>query len=238
MAVPKRKPDPELLGGLPGSLTKNGLGLNLPPGLTYAQVEHGLRLLGDMGRSVAFWAGDLLLYADTRFGEAKFSQLADALGWAPHTLQNALTVARSWPAGRRRAALDFGHHAALAHLEEEDQEHWAGLAEAGEKLPNGEVKRWSVSKLREALKALNPKKEKSCTPKTGPDAPLAKTSPSTDTLPVEPNATKEDIGPSEGRRAILLQTSDLIRVHEAEGRFKVVGIYASPGEVIIKAVTV
>src|SRR5882724_3074926 len=125
MVLAKRR-DPDVFG-LPGKVTPTSL--TLPRGLSYEQTAQALRLLGGIGRACMFWVADALLYAETHFGEDKFSQLAEELGFAEKTLHNALRVAVAWPPKRRREGLEFGHHEALAALEEEDQEHWASLAE-------------------------------------------------------------------------------------------------------------
>jgi hypothetical protein len=136
--------------GIPGTISDTSLAL--PPGLTYDQVRNSLRLIGRIGRAISWLAADCLMYAETQFGEGKFSQLAEELGWAPHTLQNVLAVGRAWPPARRRPALDFAHHAALVSLTVEEQEEWASRIEEGDTLPNGERKRWSIARLREALR--------------------------------------------------------------------------------------
>jgi hypothetical protein len=145
--------------GIPGARV-TATSLHLPYDLSYNDTAEVLRTIGAIGRSSSWWILDALLYAEERFPESQFSQLAEELGLRPHTLLNMLSVGRAWPPARRREGLEFGHHEALAGLEAEDQEHWANLAEEGEVLVNQERKRWSVSRLRQELRALRPGKEK------------------------------------------------------------------------------
>lgn len=207
---------------LPGKITD--LALTLPPGLSYEEVRDGLRFVGRTGRALGWWAADLLVYAEVHFGEAQFSQLAEELGYAPHTCQNLLTVGHAWTPKRRRAGLDLGHHAALARLDPEDQVHWAELAEAGDRLPNGEVKRWTVSRLREELRALTP------------------------ATPAQPTAGAKTAGkgptagsaPAAGGKAPLpcLHVGQMVEFDDIPGRWRIKQAYRVPGEVLVKLVEV
>ena len=137
---------------LPGRVTQTGW---IPPKhMSEKEIEDALGLIAQVTRSVGWWAIDAVLYAEAKLSEEKFYQIIDALGVAPHTMQNMLSVGRAFPLKRRRAALALGHHEALAKLDVEDQEHWLDKAETGDKLPNGEMQRWSVARLRKEMKAL------------------------------------------------------------------------------------
>lgn len=197
---------------LPGTISD--LALTLPPGLSYEEVQDGLRFVGRTGRALGWWAADLLLYAESHFGESLFSQLAEELGYAPHTLQNLLTVGHAWVPKRRRAGLDLGHHAALARLDHEDQDHYADLAEAGETLPNGEKRRWTVSRLREELRALTPTREG-----TAPTIPIS----------------TPDVGKQAKPPMPVLARGQLIEFDDLPGRFRITQIYRVPGQVVVKA---
>lgn len=139
---------------LPGVVTSTYL--KLPARMSYRELEETLAILGQLGRSVGWWVIDAILYAEDKLKEDQFSQIVEALGWNPHTMQNALSVGRAFPPSRRREALSLGHHEAVARLDKEDQEHWLDLAEEGDKLENGEQKAWSVSTLRKQMRALGP----------------------------------------------------------------------------------
>lgn len=207
--------------GLPGKITDTAL--VLPPGLLYEEIRDGLHLVGRIGRSLGWWAVDLLLYAEY-FGEARFSQLAEELGYAPHTLQNLLTVGHAWAPKRRRAGLEIGHHSALAHLDHEDQEHYATLAEKGDILPNHESKRWSVTRLREELRALNP----------------AKPAPPMGGVKTAGKGTIAGSVPAAGGKPPLpvLALGMMVEFDDIPGRWRIKQAYRVPGEVIVKLVEV
>jgi len=215
--------------GLPGTISD--VALTLPTGLSYEQVRDGLRLVGRTGRALGWWAADLLVYAEVHFGEAKFSQLADELGYAPHTCQNLLTVGHAWPVKRRREALDVGHHSALAHLDKEDAEHYANLAEAGERLPNGETKRWSVTRLREELRALSPKKP--------PALPTAAAKTASKGITAESAAAAGSGNPDVRTPAFpILARGQIVELDDFPGRWRIKQVYRVPGELVVKLVEV
>lgn len=90
-------------------------------------TEHGRRL-GAVGRSVGWWIGDWLLYGNERFGE-KYSRAARITGYDIQTLMNMVYVASRFDTSRRRAQLSFSHHAELAALAPDTQDHWMSRAE-------------------------------------------------------------------------------------------------------------
>jgi hypothetical protein len=146
---------PADLDAFPGTRTE--VSLTLPKGLSYKQTERLLGVIGVIERASPWWGCDALLYAEAAFGEERFSQIAEALGWAPDVLSTRLWVARAVAPARRRETLSFSHHAEVAALEADDQDYWLGLAEAGEALPNGETKPWSKTHLRGELRVLVPR---------------------------------------------------------------------------------
>ena len=112
-------PLPVPLTGFPGTATETSLTLDAT--CTEHDYQHTLRLLGRIGRAAMWWLGDALLFGEMRLGE-KAAQFADASGYAPGTLANAMWVARAIPPSRRREGLSWGHHAAVASLEPAHQE--------------------------------------------------------------------------------------------------------------------
>jgi len=90
-------------------------------------AEHGRRL-GAVGRSVGWWIGDWLLYGNERFGE-KYTRAARITGYDVQTLMNMVYVASRFDTSRRRAQLSFSHHAELAALAPDAQDHWMSRAE-------------------------------------------------------------------------------------------------------------
>lgn len=95
--------------------------MDLSATMTEAEYVAKLEEVGRVGRHLMFFLGDLLLYGETRWGEKAY-QYADAAGYSPKTLSNAAYVAQAIPPTRRREALSFGHHAAVAGLLESQQE--------------------------------------------------------------------------------------------------------------------
>ena len=89
----------------------------LPVDLTPEDYQDRLRTIGRVGRHLMFALGDMLLYGEMRWGE-QAAQYAEAAGYKPKTLLNALWVARTIPPECRHEALSFGHHAAVAALPE------------------------------------------------------------------------------------------------------------------------
>ena len=136
--------------GLPGTIADTYL--ILPPGLGEKKIAEALYLLGRIGRATPWWTADVLLYGEAHLPEGRFSQVAEEAGLAPATLANLLWVGRRWPRSRRRDEASFANHAELAALEPEAQDHWLARAIEGDRQPNGEHRRWSVTTLRERVR--------------------------------------------------------------------------------------
>jgi len=92
-----------------------------------AWLEHGRRF-GMVGRGVAWWIGDWLIYGNARYGE-RYARAARATGYDTQSLMNMVYVASRFPATRRRASLSWSHHAELAALPPNEQDRWLELAE-------------------------------------------------------------------------------------------------------------
>jgi len=101
------------------------------------------RRLGTVGRAVGWWIGDWLRYGNQRFGE-RYARASRITGYDPQTLMNLVYVASSVVPSQRRTDLSFSHHAEVAPLPPDEQEHWLELA-ARERL--------SVRCLREQIRA-------------------------------------------------------------------------------------
>ena len=94
------------------------------------EVELGLaewlsqgRRIGVTGRSAGWWIGDWLRYGNARFGE-RYSRAARVTGYDVQTLMNMVYVASRFDSSRRREILSWSHHAELAALDPETQDHW------------------------------------------------------------------------------------------------------------------
>lgn len=138
--------------GLPGTLTE--VAYILPPDTTLKEWGRIMGRLGGVGHSIQWWAVDALQFGEDHWPES-FAQYVDSLGLSPHRLSTLCWVARKWPRARRRDDLSFGHHEALAALPQEEQDRWMDRVVTGERLPNGETKRWSVTRLKKELRALS-----------------------------------------------------------------------------------
>jgi hypothetical protein len=90
-------------------------------------LEYGQRL-GVMGRSAGWWIGDWLCYGNHVFGE-RYVRASRITGYDAQTLMNMAYVASRFDASRRRGKLSWSHHAEIAAMEPEEQDHWLALAE-------------------------------------------------------------------------------------------------------------
>jgi|tagenome__1003787_1003787.scaffolds.fasta_scaffold20508797_2 hypothetical protein len=100
------------------------------------------RRLGIIGRGTGWWIGDWVNYGNARFGE-RYVRAARITGYDVQTLMNMVYVASRFDSSRRRPNLSFSHHAELAALDPEAQDHWLERAEA---------ERLSVRCLREEVR--------------------------------------------------------------------------------------
>jgi hypothetical protein len=113
------------------------------PNPDYDRVQALARYLGALRDATAWWIGDLILYAETTFGEEAY-QLDGALGRSPDTLRRWAWVARAVPPVRRRTSLSFTHHEKVAKLSPAEQAAWLDRAEEG---------RWATDELGTELRA-------------------------------------------------------------------------------------
>jgi hypothetical protein len=104
-------------------------------------LEYGRRL-GVMGRSAGWWIGDWLSYGNHVFGE-RYVRASRITGYDAQTLMNMAYVASRFEASRRRGKLSWSHHAEIAAMEPDEQDHWLERAEAD---------RLSVRCLREGIR--------------------------------------------------------------------------------------
>src|ERR671914_743931 len=104
-------------------------------------LENGRRL-GVMGRSAGWWIGDWLSYGNHVFGE-RYVRASRITGYDAQTLMNMAYVASRFDVSRRRGKLSWSHHAEIAALEPEEQDHW---------LTKAEEDRLSVRCMREGIR--------------------------------------------------------------------------------------
>lgn len=106
-------------------------------------IVHGHRL-GTIGRGVTWWIGDWLQFGNAQFGE-RYVRASRITGYDVQTLMNLVYVASRFEPPRRREELSWSHHAELAALDVDEQEHWLSRAQA---------ERFSVRDLRAELRRV------------------------------------------------------------------------------------
>lgn len=131
----------QLLAELEAAGAVSGMGLVLPPDLTYDQCESIVAMFGYLHRLSAWAIGDALNYTERVYGET-YAQAEKTTGLNKGTLMNYAYVASKVPRSRRNPALPFSTHQEVAKLEPEEQKRWLG--EAAEK-------QWTKMELREAM---------------------------------------------------------------------------------------
>jgi hypothetical protein len=89
------------------------------------------RSLGALGRGTQWWVGDWLLYGASRgiWGE-KYAEASRITGYDVGSLRNMASLAAQFELSRRRDNLTWCHHAAVASLGLEEQDHWLDRAAA------------------------------------------------------------------------------------------------------------
>ena len=125
--------------------------------LNWEECQILVNCLHGMHTAIAWYAGDLMNYTYSLFGE-NFAQLFK--DWDPQTLSNWKWVAKSIPASRRRETVKWSIHAQVAKLPSDQQEKW---------LQATEENKWSVRQLKEAM-----------TPKVIASSSIEETSPTTE----------------------------------------------------------
>lgn len=98
---------------------------------SYEQCETELNKLKHLNKALQFFIGDLLNYMEGRFGES-YSQALDAFDYSIGSLANMKSVAKEFPANRRREAIPYTYYAALQSLDKDQQEHLLDQVEMGE----------------------------------------------------------------------------------------------------------
>jgi hypothetical protein len=120
-----RHPDFEVIG-----VRWSPTGLEIVSDLSYDDAESVGVVLSATVDAGKWGLADLIEYAEARWGESRYSQLAAATGRSVGGLRNILSVARRVPRGIRDPRLSFSHHEEIAVLspDVEAQKHWLGVA--------------------------------------------------------------------------------------------------------------
>jgi len=111
-------------------------------GMSFADWLAYGRKLGVMGRSAGWWIGDWLAYGNHAFGE-RYARASRITGYDAQTLMNMAYVASRFHPSRRRGKLSWSHHAEIAAMQPDEQDHW---------LERAETDRLSVRCLRESIR--------------------------------------------------------------------------------------
>ena len=113
------------------------------PDLPYPVMEELVVFVSNMEDSCRWWIADLLISAESIYGE-QFSQLEHAAHkLSAQTLSNRCSIARRVPPERRRQPLSLSHHAEVAYLDPTEQDRYLDEAERNQ---------WTRAQLREAIR--------------------------------------------------------------------------------------
>jgi len=128
--------------GLVGKVTRTSW--EIPPGTEFDDWQKAGNLLRDIEGSLMWWVGDWLAFGEKNYGET-YSQAVDATEYGYETIRSAKWVAEKFQSVRRITDLSWGHHQAVAALEEKDAD--SILVRA---MKDG----WSIKDTREAARNL------------------------------------------------------------------------------------
>ena len=140
LAVPGDDDSRSALEAAGAVVTETSLKLT-DPDLPWEDYEKLGSFLGQMNRACSWWIGDLILFGEAFYGH-RYAQIEDAIGLAPQTIANRVSVAKHIPPKHRRASLPFGVHSEVAYLEPADRDRWLDRAELGA---------WTRAKLRQEM---------------------------------------------------------------------------------------
>ncbi|MYR83675.1 antibiotic biosynthesis protein [Streptomyces sp. SID685] len=128
-------------GARRGQVLTTQVSLQIPDGLNFESWERAGRQLAGLVNSSAWWLGDWLVYGKDNYGD-RYEVGIRAAGLKYQTLRNYAWVSRRFDSSRRRAMLSFQHHAEVASLLVNEQEHW---------LDSAEEMKWTTKQLRNAI---------------------------------------------------------------------------------------
>lgn len=117
----------EVALALPG-FTLSATGLTVDGNPSFEEWAEAFETVRRVSSGVRWWVGDLLVAGEERFGE-QYAQVLDAADYEQQTMANLKSVAARVDRSRRREALSFEHHDAVASLPADEQESFLSLAE-------------------------------------------------------------------------------------------------------------
>ncbi|WP_370664602.1 LmbU family transcriptional regulator [Streptomyces sp. IBSBF 2507] len=124
-----------------GEVLTMRVGLQIPVGLSFETWERAGSQLAGIVDSSAWWLGDWLVYGKDNYAD-RYQLGIRAAGLKYQTLRNYAWVSRRFKLVRRRHRLTFQHHAEVASLPQEEQEHW---------LDRAEKMGWTTKQLRNSI---------------------------------------------------------------------------------------
>lgn len=98
-------------------------GIEFHQDLSFAEWDALGQKLAPIGKSIGFILGDWINYGEGRYGK-KYEEALARSGMAYQTLMNYSYVARKVEISCRQENLGFEHHAVVAKLKADEQEHW------------------------------------------------------------------------------------------------------------------
>jgi len=103
------------------AITPTGIQFNQE--LSFAEWDDLGQKLAPIGKSLGFILGDWINYGEKEFGQ-KYEEVVTRTGIPYQTLRNYAYVARKVELSCRQDNLGFEHHAVVAKLKPDQQEHW------------------------------------------------------------------------------------------------------------------
>jgi len=88
--------------------------LAIPHDWTYTYWELNVRKLQELVNAWQFWAGDLMLYGDRRWGNDCYQAILDTTGRSAERIRGAMWVCQKVKPELRREGLSFSHHSEVA----------------------------------------------------------------------------------------------------------------------------
>ena len=152
---------------VPGRLTPTSW--RLPSSLSYDDwLRHG-QAMAQMGGAVQWALGDWWIYGEHAYGERIEAVRNGALGgsYTFNTLKDFGLTARGVERSSRNDLFSFNHHRAVTSLTPAQQKRWLERAARGKRDEDGEPHSWSVSRLRQEIKAALPQPQSRQQSQTG-----------------------------------------------------------------------
>jgi hypothetical protein len=102
-------------------------GLQFHQDLSFDEWDALGQKLAPIGKSIGFILGDWINYGETAYGD-KYKEALETTGIPYQTLANYAYVARKVNFSCRQENLGFEHHAVVAKLKPDEQEHWLEMS--------------------------------------------------------------------------------------------------------------